>query len=126
VTTFADMPRILLLLGLLTGCSRELPLGPEPELVYAWARLDESLGHGRRELDYGRADGRAILGDRVLVLNGEEMVRFVRTHGYARAVGITSVRRMHTVTEIDVVIVGRDGARLKLTLQSDGKAQGSG
>lgn len=119
--------RSVLLMLLLTGCNVETPVaGPSGEQVLAWARLDVNLGSGSESLTFGQADGRSILGDRVLVLNGEEMVRFVRTHGYARAEGITSVRRMHTATEIDVVIIGRDGARLKLTLQSDGKAQGSG
>lgn len=121
-----NMPRILLSVVLLTGCYHELPLGPDPDRVYAWAQLDENLGKPAGELEYGQADGRAILGDKVMVLNGEEMVRFVRTHGYLRAEGIVAVRHLHTATEIDVVIVGRDGARLTLTLQADGNPQGVG
>lgn len=120
------MLRIVLLATLLTGCNHELARGPEPRDVHAWAQLDENLGRRASELSFGEADGRSILGSRVLVLNGEEMVCFVRAHGFARDEGIVAARKLRTVTEIDVVIVGRDGARLKLTLRADGAPQGAG
>lgn len=119
--------RALVVLMLLTGCASVAPsYQPSSEQVLAWAQLDVRLGRHSAELTYGQADGKAVLGDRVLVLNGEAMVCFVRAHGYARAENILEVRRLSTATEVDVIIVGKDGARMTLTLQSDGSPQGSG
>lgn len=100
---------------------------PKAEQVLAWADIDANLGRHPGRLDYGRADGRSILGDKVMVLNGEEMVRFVRKHGYSSHGGIDAAATPgHSLTRIQVTILGRDGARMQLVLESDGEDQGRG
>lgn len=129
------------LAALLAGCAATLPPEPArpaptatgsrhgrpaPEQVLAWANLDENLGRRAETLDYGQADGRSLLGDKVMVLNGMEMVQFIRAHGYAGHKGITTSLRTASTTTIHVLIVGQDGARLLLRLESDGETQGQG
>lgn len=129
------------LAALLAGCAASLPPEParpspavaeatkgrpSPEQVLAWANLDENLGRRPERLDFGQADGRSVLSDKVLVLNGEDMVRFVRKHGYAGHRGITTTLHTESKTTIHVVVVGKDGARMVLQLESDGDPQGQG
>ena len=117
----------------LAGCigptqpSAELPARPSPDQVLAWADIDRNLGRHPGRLDYGKADGRSTLGEKVMVLNGEEMVRFVRAHGYAGHGGATAAMSPgRSLTRIHVEIRGRDGATLTLILESDGEDQGRG
>lgn len=103
------------------------PTRPSPGQVLAWANLDENLGRRPETLVFGQADGRSILGEKVLVLNGEEMVRFVRAHRYQAHDGIDAAEAAGDgLTRIHVTIHGRDGARMTLLLQSDGEDPGRG
>lgn len=99
---------------------------PTPEQVLGWANLDMNLGRHPEKLDHGLADGRSILGDKVMVLNGEDMVRFVRAHGYVAHKGIVASQRTGSIMTIHVLVVGKDGTEMILQLESDGETQGQG
>ena len=94
--------------------------------VVAWANLDNALGKNMDAIEWGEADGVAILGDTVLVGNAAEMVKFVREHGYAKQRGIIRLRETDTTFYVDVEIEGKDGETLRVLLQSDGTEQGKG
>ena len=121
--------KLALIAVLLAGCvgSTQQPDRPSPGQVLAWSDLDGNLGRHAERLAYGEADGRSVLGERVIVLNGEAMVRFVRAHGYAGHGGIAKVTSPgRSLTCIHVRIRGRDGAEMTLVLESDGDEQGRG
>lgn len=99
---------------------------PTAEQVLGWANLEMNLGRHPERLDHGLADGRSILGDKVMVLNGEDMVRFVRAHGYVAHKGIVASQRTGSTMTIHVPVVGQDGAQMILQLESDGETQGQG
>ena len=94
--------------------------------VVAWANLDNALGKNLDAIEWGEADGVAILGDTVLVGNAAQMVKFVREHGYAKQCGIIRLRETDTTFYVDVEIEGKDGETLRVLLQSDGTEQGKG
>ncbi len=94
--------------------------------VVAWAKLESSLG-AKDPPAYGKADGKAVLGNRVMALNGEELHRFVKAHGYGGHGRPLRMRRAGPGTlDVEVEIRGKDGARMILVLRSDGGPQGEG
>ena len=62
-----------------------------PEQVLTWAQLDQTLANPRK-LAVGQADGQAVLGEYVTLLNGAETKRFLRKHGYAKTQRTLAVR----------------------------------
>ena len=94
--------------------------------VISWAHLDDALGAHVDSIACGEADGKAILADYVMVLNGRNMVQFVKTHGYRSFRGPLAVRKLATSMEVDVEITGKDGATLVITLFADKTMQGVG
>jgi hypothetical protein len=94
--------------------------------VISWAHLDDMLSHHLDEIAVGSADGKSILADLVMVLDGEEMLNFVKAHGYASFRGPVAVRKRATALEVDVELTGKDGETIVITLFSDGTAQGAG
>lgn len=120
-------PLLATLVLALSGCCADTGMPPfSPHDVVAWARLDESLGGGRPVV-YGKADGKAVLGGRVLALNGEELHHFVRRHGYAGHGEARRMRRVNATTlDVEVEIRGKAGATMRLYLRSDGEPQGRG
>lgn len=113
-----------------SGCAHQSAPALIPELtserVLAWADLDAHLGRHPQQLRVGQADGRAVLGTRVMLLNAEDIRRFVALHGYAGVRRVVTERRTPSTLEIDVEIAGRDGQVLLITLLSDGRPQGVG
>jgi hypothetical protein len=97
-----------------------------PQNVIAWAHLDDTLGAHVESIVCGEADGKAVLADYVMVLNGQEMVQFVKAHGYRSHRGPLAVRRRAMSMEVDVEITGKDGATLVISLFADGTMQGAG
>lgn len=94
--------------------------------VVAWAELDTSLG-GAEPPAYGKADGKTVLGNRVMVLNGEALHRFIKAHGYGGHGRPLRMRRAGPGTlDVELDIRGRDGATLRVILRSDGGPQGAG
>ncbi len=102
-------------------CARPTPAG-----VVAWADLDGHLGAVPVRLPVGLADGRAVLGDCVTMLNGAETAAFVARHGYAGLERRLAVRRTASTLEVDVEIRGRDGTAFVVKLYADGALQGAG
>jgi hypothetical protein len=96
-----------------------------PEQVLTWAQLDQTLANPRK-LAVGQADGQAVLGEYVTLLNGAETKRFLRKHGYAKTQRTLAVRRTESTIEVDVEIEGKDGQKATLTLKADGGKQGIG
>ena len=94
--------------------------------VMSWAHLDDALRYHLDQVGFGEADKKSILADYVIVLNGEEMVVFVRKHGYQSFRGPIAVRKRGTSLEVDVEITGKDGAKTIITLFADGTMQGVG
>ena len=117
---------ILTILALSGACAHHKGLRFSARDVISWAQLDNALGQHLDSIACGEADGRAILGDYVMVLNGREMVDFVKAHGYRGSHGPTATRKLRTALEVDVEITGNDGAKMTVTLQSDGTMQGVG
>jgi len=120
--------RLLPLLALaLAACCPDNALPPFSAAdVVAWAELDASLG-GKELPVFGKADGKAVLGNRVMALNGEELHRFVKAHGYSGHGRPLRMRRAGPGTlDVEVEIRGKDGARMILLLRSDGGPQGVG
>lgn len=95
------------------------------EQVIAWADLPQTLANPSK-LQVGQADGQAILGDYVTLLNGADAKNFLRQHGYAKTLRTLAVRRTQSTIEIDLEIEGKDGAQTTLTLKADGGKQGVG
>ncbi len=95
------------------------------EQVIAWADLPKTLANPSK-LQVGQADGQAILGDYVTLLNGADANNFLRQHGYAKTLRTLAVRRTQSTIEIDLEIEGKDGAKTTLTLKADGGKQGVG
>ena len=94
--------------------------------VVRWARLKSHFIDRTAPLEVGTADGRAVLGQRVLLLNGEEARAFLREHGARSVSGPIAVRSLGAVLEVEVELTGEDGSRLRLQLSSDGTRQGEG
>lgn len=120
-------PLAALLLALLVGCCPDnaLPAFSANEVV-AWAELDTTLG-GATPPAFGKADGKAVLGNRVMALNGEELHRFIKAHGYGGHGRPLRMRRAGPGTlDVELEIRGKDGAKLRLILRSDGGPQGVG
>lgn len=113
----------------LVGCSSTTEVNPAatltPAQVLTWAQLDQTLANPSK-LQVGQADGQAILGDYVTLLNGADAKNFLRQHGYAKALRTLAVRRTQSTIEIDLEIEGKDGAKTTLTLKADGGKQGVG
>lgn len=116
-----------LLLLPLAACCPDNALPPfSANDVVAWAELDTALG-GSEPPAYGRADGKAVLGNRVMVLNGEALHRFIKAHGYGGHGKPLRMRRAGPGTlDVELEVVGKDGARLRVILRSDGGPQGVG
>jgi len=110
----------------LAGCCAETALPPfSPHDVVRWADLDRTLSGP--PLAHGEADGRAVLGGRVLALNAAELRAFLARHGYAGHGRAERMRRVNgTTLDVEVVVRGRDGATFRLILRSDGQEQGRG
>jgi hypothetical protein len=115
----------LILLPLAACCpDNALPPFSATEVV-AWAQLDASLSG--EPPAYGKADGKAVLGNRVMALNGEELHRFIRANGYEGHGRPLRMRRAGPGTlDVEVEVRGRNGARMLLILRSDGGPQGVG
>lgn len=113
----------------LVGCSSTTEVNPAaaltPAQVLTWAQLDQTLANPSK-LQVGQADGQAILGDYVTLLNGADAKNFLRQHGYAKTLRTLAVRRTQSTIEIDLEIEGKDGAKTTLTLKADGGKQGVG
>ena len=124
------LPALCLALLFFSGCAHQSAPATTseltPERVLAWADLDAHLGRHPQQLQVGQADGRAVLGTRVMLLNAEDIRRFVALHGYAGVRRVVAERRTPSTLEIDVEIAGRDGQVLRITLLSDGGLQGVG
>lgn len=120
-------PLAPLLLALLAGCCPDNALPPfGAGEVVAWAELDTHLGAAEPP-PFGKADGKSVLGNRVLVLNGEELHRFIKAHGYAGHGRPLRMRRAGPGTlDVELEVLGKDGARLRIILRSDGGPQGVG
>jgi hypothetical protein len=127
-TPFPMSTRLLSLLLLpLCACCPDNALPPFSAAdVVAWAELDRELGGGEPPA-FGQADGRAVLGNRVLALNGEELHRFLRAHGYGGHGRPIRMRRAGPGTlDVELEILGKDGARMRLILRSSGLPEGVG
>lgn len=94
--------------------------------VISWAHLDDVLRNHLDQVVVGEADGKSILADYVTVLDGHEMVVFVRQHGYQSFRGPIAVRKRGNAVEVDVEITGEQGAQTVITLYADGTMQGVG
>lgn len=94
--------------------------------VVTWAQLDDTFLDRSAKLAVGQADGKALLGRLVLLENGAEAAAFLQAHGCAQVSGPVGVRKLATALEVDVVITGKDGQRLTLSLRSDGTPAGEG
>jgi hypothetical protein len=119
---------LLFLLALfVAACCPDNALPPfTAQEVVEWADLDNTLG-GKELPLYGKADGLAVLGTRVLALDGEGLHRFLKAHGYAGHGRPLRMRRAGPGTlEVELEIQGKDGARFRLILRSDGGPQGEG
>jgi len=123
----------LLALLSLVGCSSTTEVKPAaaltaaltPVQVLTWAQLDQTLANPSK-LQVGQADGQAILGEYVTLLNGADAKNFLRQHGYAKTLRTLAVRRTQSTIEIDLEVEGKDGAKTTLTLKADGGKQGVG
>ena len=61
-------------------------------------------------LQTGRADGKLALSDYVMVLNGRELVDFVRDHGYKSFRGPVEIRKWpRGRLQVVVRVTGKDG-----------------
>lgn len=124
------LPALCLALLFFSGCAYQSAPATTPELtperVLAWADLDTHLGQHPELLRVGQADGKAVLGTRVMLLNAEEARRFVTLHGYRGVRRVVAERRTASMLEVDVELAGRDGQVLLVTLLSDGGLQGVG
>jgi hypothetical protein len=93
------------------------------------AHLDDRLANRIDELDRqtGQADGKLSLGDYVMVLNGRELVDFVRGHGYKSFRGPVEIRKWpRGRLQVVVRVTGKDGKTVDAVLESDGSVQGAG
>jgi len=119
----------LLALLSLVGCSSTTEVKPAaaltPVQVLTWAQLDQTLANPSK-LQVGQADGQAILGEYVTLLNGADAKNFLRQHGYAKTLRTLAVRRTQSTIEIDLEVEGKDGQKATLTLKADGGKQGVG
>ena len=109
--------------GVLTSDSSQ---GVSAYDVISWAHLDDALRYHLSQVGVAEADGQSILADYVVALNGKDMVKFVREHGYQSFRGPIAVRKRATSLEVDVEISGKDGAKTVITLFADGTMQGVG
>ena len=94
--------------------------------VISWAHLDDKIKNHLEDLVPGEADGKSIIGEYVMVLNGNEMFDFVKAHGYRSFLGPIEVRKQERAIEVDVKIIGADGATIIITLFADGGMMGIG
>ena len=108
---------------------RLLKRPPGAREILLEAHLDDRLANRIDELDReaGQADGKLALGDYVMVLNGRELVDFVRGHGYRSFRGPVEIRKWpRGRLQVVVRVTGRDGQTFDALLESDGKVQGAG
>ena len=94
--------------------------------VVTWAQLDDHFRDQTVKLAIGQADGKALLGRRVLLENGAEAAEFLKAHGCAQISGPIGVRRLPSALQVDVELTGKDGQKLILILTSDGTPAGEG
>jgi hypothetical protein len=108
---------------------RLLKRPPSAREIILEARLDDRLANRIDELDRqtGKADGKLALSDYVMVLNGRELVDFVRGHGYKSFHGPVEIRKWpRGRLQVVVRVTGRDGGTMDAILESDGSVQGAG
>jgi len=108
---------------------RLLKRPPSAREIILEAHLDDRLANRIDELDRltGRADGKLALGDYVMVLNGRELVDFVRAHGYKSFRGPVEIRKWpRGRLQVVVRVMAKDGQTFDALLESDGKVQGAG
>jgi len=108
---------------------RLLKRPPSAREIILEAHLDDRLANRIDELDRqtGQADGKLALGDYVMVLNGRELVDFVRGHGYKSFRGPVEIRKWpRGRLQVVVRVTGRDGKTVDAILESDGSVQGAG
>lgn len=94
--------------------------------VVTWAQLDDHFLDHKIPLEPSKADGRALLGRLVMLLNAEDAVEFTKAHGSSSVRGPVGVRKIGTHLEVDVELTGKDGQKLLLILKSDGKPASEG
>jgi hypothetical protein len=94
--------------------------------VVTWAQLDDHFRDQTAKLEFGQADGKALLGRLVLLENGAEAADFLKAHGCAQISGPIGVRKLPTALQVDIELTGRDGQKLILILTSDGTPAGEG
>lgn len=102
---------------------------PSAREIILEAHLDDRLANRIDELDRqtGRADGKLALSDYVMVLNGRELVDFVRDHGYKSFRGPVEIRKWpRGRLQVVVRVTGKDGRTVDAILESDGSVQGAG
>lgn len=108
---------------------RLLKRPPSAREIILEAHLDDRLANRIDELDRqtGQADGELALGDYVMVLNGRELVDFVRGHGYKSFRGPVEIRKWPLGRlQVLVRVTGKDGKTVDAILESDGSVQGAG
>lgn len=102
---------------------------PSARDIILEAHLDDRLANRIDELDRrtGQADGKLSLSDYVMVLNGRELVDFVRGHGYKSFRGPVEIRKWpRGRLQVVVRVIGKDGKTVDAILESDGSVQGAG
>lgn len=102
---------------------------PSAREIILEAHLDDRLANRIDELDRqtGQADGKLALSDYVMVLNGRELVDFVRGHGYKSFRGPVEIRKWpRGRLQVVVRVTGKDGKTVDAVLESDGNVQGAG
>lgn len=102
---------------------------PSAREIILEAHLDDRLANRIDELDRqtGRADGKLALSDYVMVLNGRELVDFVRDHDYKSFRGPVEIRKWpRGRLQVVVRVKGKDGRTVDAVLESDGSVQGAG
>ena len=108
---------------------RLLKRPPSAREIILEAHLDDRLANRIDELDRqtGQADGKLALSDYVMVLNGRELVDFLRGHGYKSFRGPVEIRKWpRGRLQVMVRVTGKDGQTFDALLESDGKVQGAG